>query len=380
MGGLHVARLRGGAAPAAPLADGVVVVPAVAAEHAAGGVDEVAGPLGEIAVTSQERGLAGAGEEAQILRFGLRRHRQAGVGGQRADLRLGQLAEREPQARERGRGDRGQHVGLVLGRVGGSAQQPVGRRARVVAGGERRGAEAVGERDHRVEPDVAVAADARVRGHAGGVAGQERVHHPGAELLAQVEREVRQAHPVRDRAREADGVGRAARRLGVVGRVGPQLERHGGRPLARPERGDGGVAAAAHGDERTSGIRRQRGARPGGGAERAVQRVGRQVRGVELARRQAAELGGDLVRADARGVEHGGALDQRDGGRAGRDRRAAAGGLEARPSHAVAIDAQRDAYQVAAGGAAGAAVMRARRAQAASGGMLEVLAEALHER
>ena len=34
--------------------------------------------------------------------------------------------------------DRGEHVGLVLGRVGGGAQQPVLRHARVVAGGERR--------------------------------------------------------------------------------------------------------------------------------------------------------------------------------------------------------------------------------------------------
>ena len=45
----------------------------------------------------------------------------------------------------------------------------------------------------------------------------------------------------------------------------------------------------------------------------------------------------------------------------------------------VAVDAQREPDQVAAGGAAGAAVVRAGRAQAAPGGMLEVLAESLHE-
>ena len=212
-----------------------------------------------------------------------------------------------------------------------------------------------------------------------GVAGQERVDDAGAELGAQVEREVRQPHPVRERAGEPDGVGRAARGLGVVLRVGPQLERDGGGVLAGQQRGDRGVDAAAHGHERAAGIGRDRRVGAGGGAERAVQRVGGQVGGVELARRQPAELGGDRVRAHARGVEHVRAVDQRDGGRAGRRHRPAAGGLEAGGGDAVAVDAQRDPDQVTAGGAAGGAVVRAGRAHAQPGGMLEVLAEGLHE-
>ena len=73
-----------------------------------------------------------------------------------------------------------------------------------------------------------------------------------------------------------------------------------------------------------------------------MQRVGDQVGGVELARREPAELLGDLVRADARGVEQRLALDERDGGRGRGGERAAARGLEAREGDPVALDAQRD--------------------------------------
>ena len=75
-----------------------------------------------------------------------------------------QLAQREAQPRQRGRRQRGEHVALVLGRVGGA--RAAGRRsvdARVVAGGEVAAPSAVGELEHRVEPHVAVAAHARVR-------------------------------------------------------------------------------------------------------------------------------------------------------------------------------------------------------------------------
>ena len=101
--------------------------------------------------------------------------------------RLAQLAQREAHPRQRLGLERRQHVGLVLGLVGGGAQQRparvVGLRgARVVAGGQRRAAEAVGELEHRVEPHVAVAAHARVGRLPRRVAGDERVHDPGAEL------------------------------------------------------------------------------------------------------------------------------------------------------------------------------------------------------
>jgi hypothetical protein len=121
-----------------------------------------------------------------------------------------------------------------------------------VAGREVCRAEPVGEREHRVEPHVAVAADAGVRCEAGGMIGEERRHDALGERRAQVEREVRQPHTVRDRPREPDGVRRAARRLGVVRGIAPQLERHRDRlaPGALDEqRGDRRVDAAAHRDE-----------------------------------------------------------------------------------------------------------------------------------
>ena len=64
---------------------------------------------------------------------------------------------------------------------------------------------------------------------------------PGAELVAQVEREVREAEPVGDAARAAHRRRRAARALAVVLGIGPQLERDRddvvARRLRRPARG-----------------------------------------------------------------------------------------------------------------------------------------------
>src|SRR3954453_22788602 len=94
------------------------------------------GPLAPPAVASQERRPARAGEEAQILRVGLRGHGQLRLGGERAHLRLRQLAEREAQTGDRLRPQRAQHVGLILGGVGRGAQQAAGAAPRIVARGE----------------------------------------------------------------------------------------------------------------------------------------------------------------------------------------------------------------------------------------------------
>ena len=255
-----------------------------------------------------------------------------------------EVAEREAQPRERRARQAGEHVGLVLGRVGGQAQQPLGRAAGVVAGGQRRGAEAVGEGEHGVQAHVAVAAHARVGRQPGGVIGQPRLDDAGAELVAQVEGEVRKAHAVGEGARAAHRAGRAARALGVVVGVAPELERHGrgGRPAA--QRGDRRVDAAAHGHERALRIDRRR---VGGlgirhrAPERARERVGGELGRVELSGAQAAEGVGDRVGADARGVEDAGAAHELDGGAARGDGRAAARRLEAGVGHAVAVDRDR---------------------------------------
>jgi hypothetical protein len=151
---------------------------------------------------------------------------------------------------------------------------------------------------------------------------------------------VRHAHAVRQRAGEADGVRRAARRLGVVGRVGPQFERHRGGVVAAQQRGHGRIDATAHRDERPPRIRGHHSGRPRGGAERTVQGVGRQVRGVELARAEPTELVGDRVRAHPCGVQHGLAAHERDRRRARRGHRAAARCVEPGRRHVLAVHAQ----------------------------------------
>jgi hypothetical protein len=69
-------------------------------------------------------------------------------------------------------------------------------------------------------------------------------------------------------------VRRAARRLGVVLRIRPQLERHGHPILARQQCGDRGVDPAAHRDEDAAIVRLDRGVDPGGRTQRAVQGIG----------------------------------------------------------------------------------------------------------
>ena len=93
------------------------------AEHGSVQVDDRPGPVAQAAVAAQEARPVGPGQEAQVLGIGLARHRQPGSGGDPPDLGLGQLAQREAHPRQRRRRQRSQHVGLVLGRIGGGAQQ-----------------------------------------------------------------------------------------------------------------------------------------------------------------------------------------------------------------------------------------------------------------
>ena len=78
---------------------------------------------------------------------------------------------------EEARVEAGEHVGLVLRRVGGAGEeQPAAvlAQARVVPGAEPRRADPAGEGEERGEAEAAVAADARVRRLAARVAGHER--------------------------------------------------------------------------------------------------------------------------------------------------------------------------------------------------------------
>src|SRR6516225_6842824 len=109
---------------------------------------------------------------------------------------------------------------------------------------------------------------------------------------------------MRERARLRYGGGRAAAPLGVVLDVRPELERdrHGLAVTSAQKSRHRAIDAAAHGDERSPG-RGERRALARGGTERPRQRVGRKLRGVELAGAESAELGAYLRDPDPRRIE-----------------------------------------------------------------------------
>ena len=168
--------------------------------------------------------------------------------------RLRGVAEREHRVGELLAGQHAEHVGLVLGRVDRAVQLgTVGalHDLRVVAGGH--GVEAERQRavEHGGELDLLVAAQARVRGAAGGVLVHEVLDDVLVEPLGEVP----------DVERDADHVGGAAGVVGVLERAAAARARAVGRGVARegevdagdvvaglggPGGGDGGVDAAGH--------------------------------------------------------------------------------------------------------------------------------------
>ena len=369
VGGEHVERLRRGDADAAALADGEVVVAAVAADRAPGAVEDGAGGVAKTAVAAQEPALALAGEEAEVLALGLARDRQPVAGGDLPHLGLGQLGEREAKPAEQLGRQRRQHVALVLGAVGGGGEQrAVGvlDDPRVVAGQQVRGAEPLGEVDHRRDPDLAVAEHAGVGGAAGGVAGDEAADDAAAEFLLEVEREVRDAERVGEPAGAEHRLRRAAG-LGAVGlRVGPELDRdadHLGAALARQQRRDGAVDASRHGDGDALGAgasvgpgrgrvpgKRQRKAEVGCGSrgERPVQGVGGELGGVALGRRETADRLVDFVDPELRRLQDRRPVDDLGDRRGRGTSRPASLGVEADRGDPLVLDRHRDPREVPA--------------------------------
>ena len=165
---------------------------------------------------------------------------------------------------------------------------------RVVAGRQTGGSCALREREQLGEAEAAVARDARVRRLAAGVAAHEGVDDRAPELLAQVERDVRDAERVTRRPRRQHRVGRAARALRARPvRVEPEPQRDADRVGARSKQRDGAVDAAAHrnrdarrrarrAERRADGVRERVGRRasrrrplllPAGSARRADDRA-----------------------------------------------------------------------------------------------------------
>ena len=250
--------------------------------------------------------------------------------GQRTHLGLGQLGQREPHPRQRRGRQRREHVGLVLGRIGRRAQQPVLRDPRVVPGGE--------TPKRRARPRTRAsrrAARRRCSGCTGSASpprrsrpGTARPRPPGTPAADQ--REVRQPHPVRDRPRQPHRVGRAAGRGGVVLDVAPQLQRDRDRVLAHEQRRDRRVHAAAHRDERAP---RRRARRP------SAQRHPSARCSASAARSAACSLPGEsppssatIARVPTRAASSSSApATSVTTAEPGRGQRAAARGVEARP-------------------------------------------------
>ena len=139
-----------------------------------------------------------------------------------------------------------------------------------MTGGEAVAARAIGEGEQLAETERAVAAHARVRRGAVRIPVDERRDDGVAELLAQVERHVRDAETMACLACGDHGLGRAARTLGV-GPVGiePEAKRHADRVRQRAQERDRAVDAAAHRHRRPARLRL--------GAEDRPERIGERV-------------------------------------------------------------------------------------------------------
>ena len=250
-------------------------VPVVAAELRAVLVHDVS-RLRHEPLALEEAPVVVTGEEAGLLALGSPRRCETGRARLGARLLLRLLAERELDAIEQLGAHRREHVRLILQRIPAAGNEPLPvplDDARVVAGPELLGACSGGELEQRVEPERAVAAAARVRRLPRPVRVHERRDHLRPELLAQVERHVRQAEGVAGGPGRRDRGGRAARALGAwAGRVLPEPERDADRVRPCAVQRNRAVHAPAHRHRDTPG----RGLRLEDLAERRGERLDRE--------------------------------------------------------------------------------------------------------
>ena len=199
---------------------------------------------------AEKRAVVVAGEEARLLALGPACSSEPCTLGLRPCYLLVLLAEREGDSREVARLERREHVALVLRRVDSAREEETAVSlddARVVAGRQPLGAGTPREREQLGEAEAAVAAGARVRRLAAGVAADEGRDNRAPELLAQVERHVRHAEPVTRLARGDHALGRAAGALRIRSvRIEPETEGDPDRVRPGAEERDRAVDAAAH--------------------------------------------------------------------------------------------------------------------------------------
>ena len=176
----------------------------------------------------------------------------------RADLVLGEAAEREPHRRELLDRHREQEVRLVLAGVEATPQLVIAAVVddlRVVAGDEYVGADRTRPLQERRELDVLVALHTRVRRLAREGRLDEVVHDRGAELGGEIHDVVRDAEVCGDRARVLDIARAAAPATRRCRRAARVVQAHGHRDDAMPllhqqrRRGRAVDAARERGDD-----------------------------------------------------------------------------------------------------------------------------------
>ena len=205
-------------------------------------------------LASKEVPVVAAAQEARLLALGPARHGQARTLGLVPGLGLRLVAEREPDPLEVLRVEPGEHVRLILLRIAGAREQEppaVLDDPCVVARRQPRCASAAREGEQLAEPEASIAARARVRRLASCVAVHEVLDDRAPELLARVERDVRDPEPVARLSRRDHGFWRAAGAL-RRGRLGidPEPKRHPDRRRTGSQERDCAVHPSAHRDGR----------------------------------------------------------------------------------------------------------------------------------
>ena len=304
----HVQRLGARDAEAVALADGVDVRAGVLAEHAARRRSTIApgrAPPARRGARGSRRGACPPGSTGPASRAcarpPARRARRA-----RAPACLRSSPSGKRRRASDSRRERGQHVALVLGDVDGRLAAADPRRpsassshARVVAGRERLARRAA-------RPSSSIASRRTLplqRTHGFGVspaawsASQPSTTPARNSARRSIER-CGMPEPVRQLARAAHGLRRAAAELAVVLGVRPQLERHRdrvARRLARPAAPPPRCRRRRSSPRACARRRRQRARSRAAPPERAVQRVRGELGRVALGGAQPAELLGDLL-------------------------------------------------------------------------------------
>ena len=209
------------------LADGEIVDASMFADDTAVGSDHFAGSferrlalLGEIGV--EELLIVSAGHEADFLRVGFLGNDERMLAREFADFRLGHPAEREHGAAELFLRESEQEVGLILGVVDGTLEEPAPRgfveyHLCVVSGSDTVSANLPGYNKKLVKLQVIVAETAGDGRASGKVLVDEGTDNVALETLFVID------HVVGD----ADGFGHAARIVDVVEGTATSLDRLG---------------------------------------------------------------------------------------------------------------------------------------------------------